>query len=409
MSDVSGRFFDLRPAGATFVAVHAAIRRFEVMMPVMERGKKPVSPARRARGCQLAWILALAYLLVIVYASLQPFRGWRFPPSDILRFLTAPWPRYITLDDVLINLIAYVPLGFLLALALKTRLRVLAAVSLATLLAAAVSLAMEGVQMFLPARIASNVDLLTNSTGALFGAMAAPLLSPSGFPGSKLAALRRRWFIPGAMADAGLVIVCLWLLTPLHPTAQPFGTGYLRATFDLPAYFFHTPQLLLLAEAAVVFFNLLGLGLLISALMRPARPLALIATVVVTGLAIKSIAAVTLVKSPPFLWLTPGVALGLVAGAPSLLLLSRVPRLAKVAVAAICFCAAVAAINLAPDNPYQNVPLQLLAGNQSHFMNFSSIVRALSELWSFLAVGYLLVAAGTGFFANSRHDQRDRL
>ena len=84
-------------------------------MPVMERGKQPVSPARRARGFQLAWILALAYLLVIVYASLQPFRGWRFPPSDILRFLTAPWPRYITLDDVLINLIAYVPLGFLLA------------------------------------------------------------------------------------------------------------------------------------------------------------------------------------------------------------------------------------------------------------------------------------------------------
>ena len=378
-------------------------------MPVMERGTNPVSPARRARGFRLARILALAYLLVIVYASLQPFRGWRFPPDDILRFLTASWPRYITLDDVLINLIAYVPLGFLLALGLKTRLGALAAVMLATLLAAMLSLMMESVQMFLPARIASNIDLLTNSAGALFGAMAAPLLSPSGFPGSKLAALRRRWFIPGTMADAGLVIACLWLLTPLHPTAQPFGTGYLRATFDLPAYFFHTPQLLLLAEAAVVFFNLLGLGLLISTLMRPSRPLALIAAVVAAGLVIKSVAAVTLVKLPPFLWLTPGVALGLVAGVPPLILLSRVPPPVKVAVAAVCFCAAVAAINLAPDNPYQNVPLQLLAGRSSHFMNFSSIIRALSEMWPFLAVGYLLVAASAGFFANGRHDQRDRL
>ena len=379
-------------------------------MPDMERGTKPVSPVRRARGFQLAWILALAYLLIIVYASLQPFRGWRFPPDDILRFLTASWPRYITLDDVLINFIAYVPLGFLLALGLKTRLGALAAVMLATLLAAMLSLMMESVQMFLPARIASNVDLLTNSAGALFGAMAAPLLSPSGFPGSKLAALRRRWFVPGSMADAGLVIICLWLLTPLHPTAQPFGTGYLRATFDLPAYFFHTPQLLLLAEAAVVFFNLLGLGLLISALMRrTSRPLSLIATVVAAGLVIKSVAAVTLVKSPPLMWLTPGVTLGLAAGAPLLFLLSRVPQPVKAAVAAVCFCAAVAAINLAPDNPYQSIPLQLLAGAPSHFMSFSSIIRALSELWPFLAVGYLLAAASAGFFATSRQDHRDRL
>jgi len=36
---------------------------------------------------RLAWILALAYLLVIVHASLQPYRGWRVPPDEILRFL----------------------------------------------------------------------------------------------------------------------------------------------------------------------------------------------------------------------------------------------------------------------------------------------------------------------------------
>lgn len=346
-------------------------------------------------GFKLAWILALAYLLIIVYASLQPFHDWRFPPDEILHFLTASWPRYITLSDVLINLIAYAPFGFLLALGLKTRLSARAAVAIATLLAAMLSLAMEGVQMFLPARVASNVDLLTNSAGALFGAMAAPLLSPSGFPGRRIAAMRQRWFIPGTIADVGLVIICLWLLTHLHPTAQSFGTGYLRATFDLPAYFSHTPQLLLLAETAVVFFNLLGLGLLISSLMRQAlSPLALIATVVATGLVIKSIAAVALFKlTGPLTWLTPGVALGLLSGALLLYPLSRLPRPAKIAVATVCFCAAVAAINLAPDNPYQAVPPQLLAGSPSHFLSFSGIIRALSELWPFLTVTYLLVAA----------------
>lgn len=370
-------------------------------MPVMQRDTKTAPHARRAhdstRAFPLAWILALAYLLIIVYASLQPFRDWRFPSGEILRFLTAPWPRYITLSDVLINLIAYAPFGFLLALGLKTRLGARAAVVTAALLAAMLSLAMEGVQMFLPARVASNVDLLTNSAGALFGAMAAPLLSSSGFPGRRIAAMRQRWFIPGTMADVGLVIICLWLLTHLHPTAQSFGTGYLRATFDLPAYLSHTPQLLLLAETAVVFFNFLGLGLLMSSLMRraPSR-LALIVTVVAIGLAIKSVAAVALFKlTGPFTWLTPGVALGLLSGALLLYPLNRLPRPAKIAVATACFCAAVAAINLAPDNPYQTVPPQLLAGNPSHILSFSGIIRALSELWPFLTVSYLLVAAGT--------------
>lgn len=365
----------------------------------MQRDTESAPHARRAhdspRGLNLAWILALAYLLIIIYASLRPFRDWRFPPGEVLHFLTAPWPRYITLSDILINLIAYAPLGFLLALGLKTRMSALAAVAVATSLAAALSLTMEAVQMFLPGRVASNVDLLTNSAGALFGAMAAPLLSPSGFPGSKIAALRQRWFMPGMMADAGLVIICLWLFTHLHPTAQPFGAGYLRATFDLPAYVFHTPQLLLFAEAAVVFFNLLGLGLLISALMRESsRPFSFIAAIVTAGLAVKSVAAVTLFKAPAsFLWLTPGVSSGLLAGGILLYLLLRLPRRVKIAFAIICFCAAVAAINLAPDNPYQTVPPQLLSGGSSHFLGFSGIIRALSELWPFLTVGYLLAAA----------------
>ena len=64
---------------------------------------------------RLAWILALAYLLVIAYASLQPFSGWRAPPQEILRFLFASWPRFITLQDVSVNVAAYAPLGLLLS------------------------------------------------------------------------------------------------------------------------------------------------------------------------------------------------------------------------------------------------------------------------------------------------------
>jgi VanZ family protein len=354
---------------------------------------------------RLAWILALAYLLVIVHASLQPFRGWRIPPEEILRFLLAPWPQYITLEDIAVNIAAYVPLGFLLSIACGARYGSRPGVPLAALAAALVSLAMEAMQMFLSTRIASNVDLLANSVGALFGAMAAPLFAPTQILGGKLHAVRHRLFIEGMAADAGLVIVCLWPLTQFHPTAQLFGTGGIRATFDLPAYFTHTPLLALSGEAAVALLNLLGIGLMISALMHAAsRPMLVIGTAVGAALAVKLISTVALVKaSLPFAWLTPGVLLGLAAGWVLIHGALRLPPAAKLGLAALCIVLAMAAINLAPDNPYQNIPPQFVARSASHYLSFSGIVRALSELWPMLAVGYLAYALST----RSAEAQRD--
>jgi VanZ family protein len=365
---------------------------------VRRSGARAASRARHdghaPQAAPLAWILALAYTLLIAYASLQPFLGWRFPPDEVLHFLTAPWPQYVTLADLLINTAAYAPLGFLLARALAARRSAPRAVLAAGALAALLSLAMETLQMFLPQRIASNIDLLTNSGGALFGAMAAPLLSPAGFPGRRLAAWRRQVFTPGTVSDAGIMIVSLWLVTHLHPTAQLFGTGNLRSTFELPVYFMHTPKLLLSAEAVVVFFNLLGLGLLIAALTRETSLVfRVIAAVVALGLMVKTAAAVTLFSSPgPLLWLTPGVTLGLTAGTLLLYPLVRMPHLAKLVTALLCFGAAVAVINFAPDNPYQTVPPKLVPGAATQLLRFSNIVRALSELWPFLAMAYLLAA-----------------
>ncbi len=343
---------------------------------------------------RLAWILVVAYLLVVAYASLQPFRGWRAPPDEILHFLAAAWPRFITPQDVSINIAAYVPLGLLLSIGCGARYGPARGAAIATLTAASLSLLMEAAQMFLPSRIASNVDLLANSLGALLGAMAAPLLAPTRIPGGALHAARHRLFLDGVAADIGMVIVFLWLVTQFHPTAQLFGTGYLRSTLDLPAQFAHTPGLALSGEAAVVLFNLLGVGLMVSALMRGgARSAIVTGAVVGAALVIKVFTAAVLVQSPaPLAWLTPGVLAGLAAGGILLFLAMRLPRPVQLALAALCIVAATVAINLAPDNPYQSVPLRLLAGGASHFLSFSGIVRALSELWPLLATGFLLYA-----------------
>ena len=61
--------------------------------------------------------LALVYALLVAYASLYPFTDWRYQGIMPWAFLGSPWPRYWSGADVAINVLGYVPLGFLLALA----------------------------------------------------------------------------------------------------------------------------------------------------------------------------------------------------------------------------------------------------------------------------------------------------
>jgi VanZ family protein len=351
-------------------------------------------------------VLAVAYLLTIIYASLQPLRGWRLPPADLYGFLAAPWPRYITLTDVFANAAAYLPLGFLLTLGLRSVLRPLAAVIAGALLAAAVSVGMESVQLFLPARIPSNIDVLANSTGGLIGALAAPLFLPSQIIGARLAGWRGRVFRPGTLTDTGILVAMLWVFSQLNPLTQLFGTGYLRNTFDLPELFFHTPGLLLTAEAAVVFFNLLGLGLLLSTLLRPeSRRGLVIAAFILSAILLKML--VSTVYSGPrgaFAWITPGVALGFCMGAMVLLVgLLSFGHGARLWLATLCILLALAAINLAPDNPYFSLPPPLAAGGVSHLLSFSEILRALSELWPLLALAYLAASLRGQLIMRGKH------
>jgi hypothetical protein len=72
-----------------------------------------VVAGRAARVSPLARILFLVYVLLVVYASLYPFEGWRIVGVSPFAYLSAPWPRYVTAFDVVVNLLGYVPYGFL--------------------------------------------------------------------------------------------------------------------------------------------------------------------------------------------------------------------------------------------------------------------------------------------------------
>lgn len=335
---------------------------------------------------------ALAYILVIIYASLQPFIDWRALPGDFGDFLLEPWPRWITVDDVLFNFAAYLPLGFLLALTLSARWSTQAAVMLAAIACVTLSFTLEAAQQYLPARIASNVDLLVNSSGGFVGALIALLFTPGQHLGRTVAQLRQRWFVSGARGDAALILAGLWLITQLHATLIVFGNGDLRGSLDLARWFAHTPGSYLAAEAGVVMLNLGGLGLLIACAARDTaagywRAMALIFA---AACALK-IAAAALLRAPNlWSWLTPGVGIGCTMALVLLLLLTRLPYRGRAAMAVLALAGAVILVNIIPENPYRPAPPYLLLGRASHILSFTSMTRALSDLWPFLALLFAL-------------------
>ena len=122
---------------------------------------------------RLRTLLAIGYSLFIVYASLSPFVGWREQGLDFVDVLRAPLRLTYTAFDAAINVLAYLPLGLLVSLALRKRLELLASVLAGGGLGMLLSAGMEYLQMYLPTRVSSNVDFLSNSAGAFLGAVIA--------------------------------------------------------------------------------------------------------------------------------------------------------------------------------------------------------------------------------------------
>ena len=336
--------------------------------------------------------LAAAYTLLVIYASIHPFSGWRDSGAPVSDFLFAAWPRYWTVFDLITNMLAYLPLGFIWVPALQQKHgRFLAALMAATL-CACLSLSLETLQNFLPSRVPSNVDLATNSLGGLFGALAGARWGAALVDGGRLHTLRTRLVGDGAMADAGLVLLVLWLLTQLNPAILLFGNGDLRSLLVLlgvPAPLPYTAASFSWVEAGVVASNTLAIGLLAGCLLRSARR-TLAAVLFALALVVKSFSLMLFMNAPSgFSWATPGCTTGLIVGGLLWLGASFLPGVARQALAAVSLLLATALVNLAPENPYLAAMLQVW--QQGHFLNFHGLTRLASALWPFLALPWLIL------------------
>jgi len=306
-------------------------------------------------------------------------------------FLVAPRPRQVTGFDIAINVLGYAPYGFLCVAALYPRVRGAAAFALAVASGALLSVALESAQNYLPTRIASNVDVLSNVGGALLGAAAGVALMPWLLEHGPLRRLRNAAFLPGTAIDYGLALVALWLFIQLNPTTLLFGAGDLRELVAAPPARPRAPEFFASIEAVTAAANLVAIALFVSVLCAAARPVrAMFTGLVAAALVVKS-ASFALTRDSAFVWVTPGALEGLVAGAVIALAAVAMPRTARLVLAAMLLMAATVLVNLAPPNPYLTNTLRVW--HQGHFLNFNGLTRLVSAAWPFIALGYLIYLA----------------
>ena len=365
------------------------------------------TPRPTPRPSPLARYLLLAYVLLVIYASLHPFSGWRDQGAGAFAFLSGGLPRYITAFDLATNFAAYLPLGFFALLALHPLLRGAPALIAAGLAGCLLSLALEALQTYLPSRIPSNLDLATNGLGAFAGAALALRFGVGLLGSGRIHALRYRWFLAGHQHDLGLVLLALWLFTQLNPETLLFGNGDLRELFEHEPAALHPAEVFIQMEASVAACNLVAIGLFLSCLTQDHRPLRRLLLALLAGaLALKTVAVGVLLKAENvFAWLTPGALLGLAGGAGIVMLAVALPRAARRALAGLLLMAATVLVNLAPENPYFANALQQWP--QGYYLNFNGVTHLVSLAWPSAALFYLMLLVPR--LAGERGDSPDGL
>jgi VanZ family protein len=347
-------------------------------------GTALASAARR----RLPRYLALAYVVLIAYASLHPFVGWRDPGLSPFVFLDAEWPRYWTSFDVGINIVAYIPLGFLSTQGIgRLRPRVLAPL-LALVAGTALSFSIESIQTWLPSRVPSNVDFAFNTLGNAVGVVLSLWFGKQVF--SAMARWQERFLTPMPHIEAAMVLVGLWLLTQLSPETMLFGSGDLRLLLDISPFISFAPPAFFATEATVVVCNTITMGLIVRSLVTR-RHAAYLATPVIIGLAlsIRTLAAAVLIDPEnAFAWFTPGAALGLMVGGGLLCAMLLLPARWRALFGAISLIVGMLLVNSAPFNPYSLAALAMW--RQGHFLNFNGLTRLSASFWPFLALAYLV-------------------
>ena len=360
----------------------------------------------RSSAVPLAWL----YAALIVYASLYPFAGWRVPgvgPLDFLIDRAHGWTWF----DWISNLLGYLPLGFLLFVALVRSGRTSAAAAWTALVGGTMlTFTLELLQNYLPHRVSSNLDLLLNAMGTALGIGIGLLLDSHGGI-ERWQMVRDRWFV--ARSAGGMALLLLWPIGLLFPTAVPFGLGQvlgrvqpvvadmLRGTSaEGWAARWAEAAAATPAESVTTMSAASELSIIVLGLLAPCLVAFTIAvpgwrrSALVIGAALLGAAATTLSTALNFgpqhalAWTTAQAIQGVLVGLAAAALLSLVPRRVAAGFGLITLTALVMLVARAPADPYFGQSLQ--SWEQGRFIRFHGAAQWVGWIWPYAALCYLL-------------------
>ena len=350
--------------------------------------KHPLSPR-----FLLQRYLLTGYIAFIIYVSLTPLQGWREQGLYFSDVLIAPFAQTFTWFDFTLNCLSYFPLGLLLTYWLRKHLPTIQLLLLTTFAGLALSTLMEYMQLYLPARVSSNSDLLSNTLGTLAGsAFALRIMQYSWF--ASIAAWHDKWFKRGRLSDFGLALAVLWAFAQTNPTMPMLGSVFVSEVARWPYDIVPTSPFNWL-ESAEVALNLLLLGILLFTLLRENRyTFNALLLVLFCVILIKFTAAVMLLKSwALLLWLNSEAMLGMLAG---LLLLAVVKRFHHPGLLATGVLASIAYLLLILDlliNSPPSAAMRIYHWHYIHMLNYNGFSQLAILLFPVLLLSYLLRAA----------------
>jgi len=349
-----------------------------------QRPRKLVWPVQ---AMPMARVLSLAYALLILYVSLNPF-DFDFETSLApWAWLDAPLPRFITLFDVSVNILAYIPLGFLLVFAAYPRWRNFVALGLALLASAGLAFLVESLQTWLPTRIPSQMDWWANILGGVLGGLLAIPLGPEWLSGSVIRRCFDQWFGLNWIACA-LLLLFPW--AQIYPQSSWLGTGVWGQAIFGSIDWGTTVVNHFLQETLITSICWLGAALLLSLGMRPKAP----QWRILNGLLLLTVLIKTLFTALQFgteyslLWLTDGALWGMLIASVILKWALQLPKVLKTWLALVCLLGSTLAIYVLPDNPY--FILTLRHWYQGRLLHFNDLMQWVSIAWLPLALVWLL-------------------
>lgn len=334
---------------------------------------------------RLRTLLAIGYALFIAYVSLSPFSGWREQGLSFVDVLQMPLLSTFTPFDAVVNVLAYIPFGFLVGLALRARFGGIVSVIVAVVCGVSLSAGMEYLQMYLPARASSNLDMLTNSTGTLVGAGLAVSVSSWTWFRLGLTRWRSALFRHGKDMDFGLALLTLWVFGQINPSLPMLGNVFITEAVRQP-FVSPLPEPFSWGESIAVMLNLLMLGSLLLTLLRVPRRVVTVLLVVLSMVAlVKFVAAAVLLKSwALLLWINGEAMLGMLLGLALLIGVIWLSRVVVIGLGAAVALSYFAIVNFVVDGNTPAAAMSIYHWHYGHLLNYNGLAQTIAMIFPVL-------------------------